>query len=457
MNDTIAAIATPSGEGGIAVIRVSGGKAFQIIDTCFKAISKNLHSLTEVSSHTIHHGYIIQDQDIVDEVLVSVFKSPRSYTGENSVEIGCHGGFVIARKVLETILDAGARLAEPGEFTRRAFLNGHLDLTQAEAVVDLIHARTERAARAASEQLAGGLSRVFDDIRDELLQSLAHVEAYIDFPDEDIAPNVSEGLRRHLTKAKETIFDALETFREGYILRNGFCVAIVGRPNAGKSSLLNALLKRERAIVSEIPGTTRDAIEAEADIGGVPITFVDTAGVRESENAIEMEGVRRSRQWIERADVILWVVDGSEVFSEEDETFYREIRGETSLIVVVNKQDLPCLWNPENRLGREDVIPVSCLSGEGLPQLKQLLCQTALGCEASYKQGSANINSRHRQGLIRAHSAVEEALKLLYSSEPIELLAGELHIAVNAIGELLGKTTTEDLLDSIFSQFCIGK
>ncbi|MBR5979109.1 MAG: 50S ribosome-binding GTPase, partial [Verrucomicrobia bacterium] len=243
MNDTIAAIATPSGEGGIAVIRVSGGKAFQIVDTCFRATSRKKQSLTEVPTHTIHHGHIIQGQDIVDEVLVSVFKSPRSYTGENSVEIGCHGGFVIARKVLETILDAGARLAEPGEFTRRAFLNGHLDLTQAEAVVDLIHARTERAARAASEQLAGGLSRVFDDIRDELLQSLAHVEAYIDFPDEDIAPNVSEGLRRHLIKARETIFDALETFREGYILRNGFCVAIVGRPNAGKSSLLNALLK----------------------------------------------------------------------------------------------------------------------------------------------------------------------------------------------------------------------
>ncbi len=457
--DTIAAIATPYGEGGIAVIRVSGPGAFSIVETCFSSSSKKKGPFRDVPSHTIHHGYLCKETALIDEVLVSVFRSPRSYTGEDSVEISCHGGLIVARNVLETVLDAGARLADPGEFTRRAFLNGQLDLTQAEAIVDIIHARTERAARAASDQLTGGLSRAFDQIRDDLLRSLAHVEAYIDFPEEDISPDIAEGLQKRLLSAKETVQHLLATFREGQILRSGVGVAIVGRPNAGKSSLFNTLLNRERAIVSEIAGTTRDTIEADVDMEGVPMTFVDTAGLRDSDNIVEKEGVRRSREWITRADIILWVVDGSLPYSEEDQVFFKEIQDLAPLIIVLNKEDLGQQWNFTSGIGREDTVSLSCLTGRGLDRLKELVFEKAVGCQSSYNQGYAAINSRHRQGLLRCSSALDESLRLLAlrQSEPIELLAAELSVAVNSIGELLGKTTTEDLLDSIFNQFCIGK
>lgn len=458
VGDTIAAIATPCGEGGIAVIRVSGLKACPIVEQCFFPSSHKTKKLSLCLTHTVHHGYIKKNNSVVDEVLVTVFHAPHSYTGEESVEISCHGGFVIARNVLETVLDAGARLAEPGEYTRRAFLNGRMDLTQAEAVVDLIHAHTERAAQAASEQLAGGLSRLFEQIRTDLLQSLAHIEAYIDFPDEDIAPEVGEKLYQRLQLAKEHVTHSLATFREGNLLRNGIRIAIVGRPNAGKSSLLNVLLKTDRAIVSPIPGTTRDTIEAEADIDGIPIIFVDTAGFRDAENMIEQEGVRRSLQWIAKADIILWVVDASLPFSSEDELFFQTLPSTDSLFIVCNKIDLGYAWNPKTLIDKTKLIQVSCLKGDGIPDLKKRLCEQALGRSSTYEQGMVTINSRHREGLTHCLSAIEESLQLLQKpSEPIELLASELHIAINAIGELLGKTTTEDLLDTIFSQFCIGK
>ncbi len=457
--DTIAAIATPCGEGGIAIIRVSGAKACSIVDRCFKGSSNKFTSLKDAKTHTVHHGHILREKIVVDEVLATVFRAAHSYTGEESVEISCHGGFVISRKVLETVLDAGARMAEPGEFTRRAFLNGKMDLTQAEAVCDLIHARTECAAQAASEQLGGGLSLLFDHIRDQLLQSLAHVEAYIDFPDEDISPEIGKRLRERLYKAEELVHQSLSTFHQGQLLRKGIHVAIVGHPNAGKSSLLNTLLRSDRAIVSPSPGTTRDAIEAEADIGGIPFLFVDTAGIRETENAIEQEGVRRSQQWIERSDLVLWVIDAYEEHSiEKNATLtLKNLPKNARVIVAYNKMDLwkdatPTIANP-----RFPSVAISCLTGQGIEDLKKCLFREATGCETSYSQGAVAINSRHRQGLVRCQSALEEAIRLLDSAEPIELLAAELHIAVNAIGELLGKTTTDDLLNSIFSQFCIGK
>ena len=457
--DTIAAIATPHGEGGIAVIRVSGPAAFLTLEACFTPSSKKAGPLKELPSHTIHHGYFYKEEILIDEVLVSIFRSPRSYTGEDSVEISCHGGLIVARNVLEAVLDAGVRLAEPGEFTRRAFLNGQLDLTQAEAVVDIIHARTEKAARAASDQLMGGLSRAFDQIRDDLLRSLAHVEAYIDFPEEDISPSIAEGLQERLLSAQETVQQLLATFREGQILREGVGVAIVGRPNAGKSSLFNALLNRERAIVSDIAGTTRDTSDADGEMEGEPLTFVDTGGLRDSDNVIEKEGVRRSREGISRADIIIWVVDSSQAYSEEDRSFFKEIQDLAPLIVVFNKEDLGQQWEFPNGSGRVNTVSLSCLTGKGLDRLKELVFEKATGCQASYNQGYAAINSRHRQGLLRCSAALDESLKLLAlrHSEPIELLAAELSTAVNSIGELLGKTTTEDLLDSIFNQFCIGK
>ena len=455
--DTIAAIATPIGIGGVAVIRVSGPNSIKIVDKCFHPSSKKLDFFSS-PTHRIYHGHIREEKKFIDEVLVSIFRNPHSYTGEDCVEINCHGGLVVVQQVLTIVLSAGARLAEPGEFTKRAFLNGKIDLTQAEAVVDLIEAKTERAVRAASDQLSGGLSRAIGKIRDELLQTLAHVEAYIDFPDEDISPDINDRLRDRLILAREHIVSMLETFREGYILRNGVRIAIAGRPNAGKSSLLNLLLKNDRAIVSDVPGTTRDTIEAEADIRGIPVIFIDTAGLRESEDIIEAEGVRRSLEWIEKADLTLWLADGSIPFSNEDREFLRRNGRENKVLFVLNKKDLGISVNLREIKDVEDVVSISCQTGEGVEMLKNLICARIGAACYSYEQGIGMINTRHHNCLLKAKEAIDESLHFLSSgSSFIEFLASELHIAVNSTSELLGKTTTEDLLDSIFNQFCIGK
>ena len=293
--DTIAAIATPLGESGLAVIRVSGTQALAVADRCFEPQGKSSLRPTVSPSHTLHYGHVVREGRVLDEVLLAVLRAPRTFTREDIVEITCHGGLLPAKLVLEALLASGARLAEPGEFTRRAFLNGRLDLAQAEAVADLIHSRTELALQAANEQLAGRLSRRINDLRDQMLQTLAHVEAHIDFPDEDIAPDTRHQLIVRLQRGVTFMDELLRTANEGQLLRRGIRAAIVGRPNAGKSSLLNQLLGRDRAIVSAIPGTTRDTIEETANIRGLPVLFIDTAGLREARDEIELEGIRRSR------------------------------------------------------------------------------------------------------------------------------------------------------------------
>ena len=455
LEDTIAAIATPLGEGGLAVIRVSGSQALAVADKCFVPLGKGAIRISEAATHTIHYGKIVRDGKRVDEVMAAVMRAPRTLTREDVVEITCHGGLLAAKMVLDTVLESGARLAEPGEFTKRAFLNGRIDLAQAEAVADLISARTELALAAANEQLAGKLSQKINQVRDELMKTLAHVEAHIDFPDEDIAPNTKAELLARLERSIVFMEELLGTANEGQILRRGIRTAIVGRPNAGKSSLLNQLLGHERAIVSAIPGTTRDTIEETANIRGLPVVFVDTAGLREGGDEIEAEGMRRSRDTLAKADLILHVMDNSEALTGADEKFLEELANRKR-IVVKNKMDLPARL-VMSRQSDAPVVEVCCITGKGIDALKDAIKKLVWAGEIRAEMLEAMINSRHQEALGRAAGATRRAVASLRAGETLELGAMELRMAANAVGEIVGKTTTEDLLDSIFSQFCIGK
>jgi len=469
-DDTIAAIATPLGEGGLAVIRLSGAQAFAIADKSFLPVGKSSLKPSAAPTHTIQFGKIVRDGKIVDEVLLAVLRAPRTFTLEDTVEISCHGGLLPAKLVLDTLLAHGARLAEPGEFTKRAFLNGRIDLAQAEAVADLIHSRTELALAAANEQLAGKLSQRINQMRDDLMLTLAHVEAHIDFPDEDISPDTKEGLLRRLENGIAFMDELLLTANEGQILRRGIRAAIVGRPNAGKSSLLNQLLGRDRAIVSHIPGTTRDTIEETANIRGLPVIFIDTAGLREARDEIELEGIRRSRESLAAAEFILHVLDASEPLTGADENYLAEFAGKKR-ILVRNKTDLPVkinlsdggasvLASRNERLVSSlapPIIDVCCVNGQGIEALKDAIKSLVWAGEIKSEMLQVMINSRHQEALNRARATTRLAADALRADATLELVAMDLRIAANAVGEIVGKTTTEDLLDSIFSTFCIGK
>jgi tRNA modification GTPase len=473
-DDTIAAIATPLGEGGLALVRISGPQALAIADKSYVPVGKNSTKPSVAASHTILYGRMVRRGKTIDEVLLAVLRAPRTYTREDTVEITCHGGMLPAKLVLDTLLENGARPAEPGEFTRRAFLNGRLDLAQAEAVADLIHARTELALAAANEQLAGKLSQRINELRDELVKTLAHVEAHIDFPDDDIAPDTRDQLLKRLEAGVKFMDELLRTANEGQILRRGIRAAIVGRPNVGKSSLLNQLLGHDRAIVSPIPGTTRDTIEETANIRGLPVVFVDTAGLREARDAIEQEGIRRSHETLARAEFILHVLDASEPLAEADGKFLSEFANKKR-ILVRNKTDLPRkLELPSERRApsRQEppatarraeavlgapIVDVCCLSGQGMEVLKDAIKELVWSGEIRAEMLQVMINSRHQDALNRALAATQRTIDALRGGATLELVALDLRIAVNAVGEIVGKTATEDLLDSIFSQFCIGK
>ena len=470
IDDTIAAIATPLGEGGLAVIRISGAKAFAVADKCFVPVGKSSLQPSVAPTHTIHYGRIARAGRVIDEVLVAVLRAPRTFTREDVVEITCHGGLLPAKLLLDAVLECGARAAEPGEFTRRAFVNGRLDLAQAEAVADLIHARTELALAAANEQLAGKLSQRINTLRDELLKTLAHVEAHLDFPDEDIAPDTKAQLLARLERGAAFMDELLRTADEGQILRRGIRAAIVGRPNAGKSSLLNQLLGHDRAIVSPVAGTTRDTIEETANIRGLPVVFVDTAGLRESGDELELEGIRRSRASLEKAELILQVLDASGPLTAADENYLHEFAGKKR-ILVVNKVDLPRrlelgkftdalltpALSPSDGERVTSIIEISCTTGAGLERLKDAIKEIVWAGEIKAEMLQVMINSRHQDALRRAREATRLTIGALRENQTLELAAMDLRIAVNAVGEIVGQTTTEDLLDSIFSQFCIGK
>lgn len=465
LDDTIAAIATPLGEGGLAVVRLSGPRTLAVADRCFVPLGKSSLRPSDAPSHTLHYGRIVHGGRPVDEVMLAVLRAPRTYTREDVVEITCHGGLLPAKLVLDAVLRSGARLALPGEFTKRAFLNGRLDLAQAEAVADLIQSRTELALRAAHEQLAGKLSQRINQLRDEMLTTLAHLEAHLDFPDEDLAPDTNAQLLRRLERGVAFMDELLRTAPEGQLLRRGLRAAIIGRPNAGKSSLLNLLLGHDRAIVSPVPGTTRDTIEETANVRGLPVVFIDTAGLREARDAVEVEGVRRSRATLARAELILHVLDASEPLTPADENHLAEF-ADKKRILVRNKIDLPPKLNAEalraaigapTAGSTPPIVEVCCLSGTGLEALKDAIKELIWAGEVKAEMLQVMINSRHQDALHRARLATERALAALRAGASLELAALDLRIAVNAIGEIVGKTTTEDLLDLIFSQFCIGK
>ena len=448
---TIAAIATPLGQGGLAVIRISGDRALPVAESLFAPGGKSKTPLAGARSHTLHYGHIVRDGQRLDEVMISVMKAPATFTREDVVEISCHGGI----RSTKAVLDAGARLALPGEFTKRAFLHGRIDLAQAEAVADLIHARTDLALSAANEQLAGKLSQRINQLRDDLMQVLAHIEAHIDFPDEDIEPDTLDGLVQRLGNAGRLIDELLSTANEGQLIRRGIRVAIIGRPNAGKSSLLNQLLGRDRAIVSAAPGTTRDTISEEAQICGIAVVFIDTAGLQESRDAIEREGIRRSRESLGQADIVLHVLDASEPLTPDDESYLAEF-ADRPRILVLNKSDLP------GRLGQAEAngspaVSVSCLDGQGIEPLKEAIRNQVWDGEITSEMLEVMINSRHQEALRRAGVSLRTALEQLRAGTPLDLVAVDLRIGTNAVGEIVGQTTTEDLLDSIFSTFCIGK
>ena len=443
--ETIAAISTPAGEGAIALVRISGPDAVAIGDKIFRG----KESPSRFASHVQHLGEIITGSgELIDEVVVSIHRTPASYTGDDLVEISCHGGTLITAKVLEACLRAGARGARPGEFTERAFLNGKMDLTQAEAVIDLIRARTDLALRSATEQLEGKLGQKIENIRVGIVDLLAHIEASIDFPDEGIEPEEGDALRSRLDSIRDQITALLATADQGRILREGVRVVIYGATNAGKSSLLNRLLGYERVIVSDIHGTTRDTIEETVNFRGVPVRLLDTAGLRESASDIEREGIARTERSLQKSDLRLHVVDRN----APKPSHFEQNGQKGNEILVLNKSDLPehADWKG---LG---AVRVSCTTGEGLDRLeKEILVR--IGQQNLRPENTLAINLRHRDCLRRALEACDRAQKAFEEAVSPEFLSVDLNEALAAVGEIVGAVGVEQILDSVFSQFCIGK
>lgn len=456
-NDTIAAISTPVGQGGIGIVRMSGPQALEIADRIFRPRKAGPPSRARQASLTYGHIISPDGMTVMDEALLAVMGAPHSYTKEDVVEINCHGGMIPVKRALETVLAQGARLADPGEFTKRAFLNGRINLAQAEAVCDLITAKTEESMRIAVEQLQGGLSEKIGEIKNSLVEIGAFTEAHIDFPEDGIETKNSQQLRERLAEIKEEIDSLSGTFQDARFFRDGLSVAIVGRPNVGKSSLLNMLLKKEKAIVTELPGTTRDLIEDYLNINGLPIRIMDTAGIRNSEERIEKEGIRRSLKALENADFIIALLDGSEPLAEEDFHLLKRIRGKNA-VIVINKSDLPCRISPgavQEMTG--EYLSLSALSGEGLETLKSVIFHSNLRNWGEEREGIVVTNLRHKTALDRTSESLQRAINLLFARHPLEFFSIELREALDSLGEIAGTVTSEDILDKIFSSFCIGK
>ena len=450
--ETIAAVATPFGEGAIAMLRLSGPAALGIAGRVCRVARGGLAGLRARRLHRAH--FLSPDGSVLDDVLVSVYRAPASYTGEDLVEITCHGGILVTRRVLDALLVAGARAAEPGEFTQRAFLNGKMDLTQAEAVMDLIGAQTDLALRAASEQLAGRLGQRVNGLREDLLSLVANVEAYIDFPDEDIDPDTGAALLARFDAVLAALDTLLATAGQGRILREGVRTVIYGEPNVGKSSLLNALVGHERAIVSEIPGTTRDTVEEFINLRGLPLRLVDTAGLRDTADPIENAGIARTRDTLARADLALRLVDASRPPLPLADTL--TVPGAATEILVLNKIDLGIApaWTAEKHLA---AVRVSCRTGEGMDALATAVYERVTGGQLAWNPTAAAINARHQRCLARARESLSIARAALAAGTSPEFVALDLRGALDAVGEVVGGVDTEEILGKIFSTFCIGK
>jgi tRNA modification GTPase len=456
--ETIAAISTPFGESGIGIVRLSGPLAESICRQIFKP--KREHA--GFNSHVFHYGEIVDPErgSAIDEVLLVVMKAPKSYTREDVAEIHCHGGYLIVQKILDLTRRQGARLAEPGEFTKRAFLNGRIDLTQAEAVVDLINAKTYASLEIANQQLKGVLYKEVMRLKGELVEKLALIEAHIDFPDEEIDPISQEEMKKDLDRMAALMRRWISSYEEGRIFRDGVSCAIIGKTNVGKSSLLNVLVNEERAIVTAIPGTTRDVIEEVLNIREIPVRLMDTAGLRKTVDCVEMEGVRRTREQVRRSDFILLVLDGSRELDREDLEIFDEVVGKKK-VIVVNKKDLPgriSLDDIRSRFQSDGVILVSALKREGIEDLENAIYNFLIhGNVRRVSESVIVANLRHKIGLEEAERRLLASRTGLEDGISPEFVAFEIRSALEALGEIVGETTTEEVLDHIFQRFCIGK
>ncbi|RBP36689.1 tRNA uridine-5-carboxymethylaminomethyl(34) synthesis GTPase MnmE [Garciella nitratireducens] len=457
--DTIAAISTAPGEAGIGIVRMSGSEAFEITQKIFQSSSGK--SFSELRNRGIHHGFIIDPKthEKMDEVLVSKMKAPHTYTTEDVVEVNCHGGMIAVRRILELLLRNGARLAEPGEFTKRAFLNGRMDLSQAEAVIDLIRAKTDKGMDIALEQLEGSLSHKVQEMRESIIHMLAHIEASIDYPEYDIEEVTYDTLLKDAKQIKEKIEKLLETSDTGKILREGLNTVIIGKPNVGKSSLLNALVKEGRAIVTDVPGTTRDIIEEYINIRGVPLKIIDTAGIRETEDVVEKIGVDKSRELIEKSDLILFLLDVSKELSKEDELLIDLVQNKKA-IILFNKIDLDpkvSIEKLKDKFPKKSIIEISALKGEGVERLQNEIVQMVYGGRVSIEKDGLVSNVRHKNLLEKALNSITITIDTIQQGLPLELISVDLKDCWDYLGQVTGDTVSEDIIDQIFSNFCIGK
>ena len=455
--DTICGIATPLGEGGISIIRVSGSDSLKIINKIFKG--KNASDILDMKSYTMRYGHIcdINSKFEIDEVIISYMKGPRSFTAEDVVEVNCHGGVVSTGRVLEEIIKAGARIAEPGEFTKRAFLNGRIDLSQAEAVMDIIRAKTDLSMKSAVMQSNGALSKEIGKLREYMLNTLALIEYSVDFTEDDEEPDETIPIRvqEQLTIAIKDINKLLEGANEGRIIRDGLKLAIIGKPNVGKSSLLNCLLKEKRAIVTDIPGTTRDIIEEFISLDGIPVKITDTAGIRETEDEVEKIGVERSREKIDEADLIVLMLDSSRPLESEDREIIDKVK-DKKYVVLMNKNDLEKKISDEDIKDLKNVIYISAKTGFGIDELKEKVKELFFNGEVD-SESMIISNNRHKQALYRALENCQEALDRVKSNEYLDLISIYVTSALKALGEITGSELEEDLINKIFSEFCVGK
>ncbi|MGO2082712.1 tRNA uridine-5-carboxymethylaminomethyl(34) synthesis GTPase MnmE [Vagococcus sp.] len=457
--DTIAAISTPPGEGAISIVRLSGTEAVKIANQISHYQKK---SLEEVPTHTIHYGHVKDPETkaVLDEVMFAVMRAPKTFTREDIVEINCHGGMVVANQILQLLLRQGARLAEPGEFTKRAFLNGRMDLSQAEAVMDLIQAKTDESMKLALNQLDGKLSHLIRELRQKILEALAQVEVNIDYPEyDDVEEMTSIILVNKAREVQQDVAHLLQTSRQGKILREGLSTAIIGRPNVGKSSLLNYLLQEDKAIVTEIAGTTRDVIEEYVNVRGVPLKLVDTAGIRETDDVVEKIGVERSRQAIVDADLILLILNQSEALTEMDKELLTLTKGKHR-IVLLNKVDLPRKLEEgllKEYLEEETVLPISVISSQGIDALEQAIKNTFFNQETSGKDATYLSNSRHIGLLEETNRALQEVIDGIEQEMPVDLVQIDMTRAWDLLGEIIGDSVQDELITQLFSQFCLGK
>ena len=455
--DTIAAIATASGNSGIGIIRVSGDEAIEIVDKIFKSVNSD-KKLVNVKSHTINYGHIVDNDKVIDEVLVSVMNGPHSYTGEDVVEINCHGGMIVIRKILEIVLKNGARTAEPGEFTKRAFLNGRMDLSQAEAVMDVINAKNEFALSSTIEQLNGRVSEKIKSLREKIIYNIAFIESALDDPEHISIDGYSEKLSKILEEVNGELSRLINNFDNGRIVKEGVKTVILGKPNAGKSSLLNLLLGEERAIVTDIEGTTRDTLEESINLNGVFLNLIDTAGIRDSEDVVEQIGVNKAKELAEKSDLVIFVADASKELDENDKEIINLIKDKQA-IVLLNKSDLGTIINEKNvsEFDNKPVITFSAKTGDGLDELENKIRDLFYEGKVKYNDELYITNARQKESLINAKNSIEEVIKSVENDMPEDFYSIDLMDAYTYLGQIIGESVEDDLVNEIFSKFCMGK